>query len=84
MCAQWLRGAGLQWPVRAFRVCACAVLVVCVISMLIALRPNLIAAWLTIYAVSLVLLVARLWNATPRDAKVYLSDRLREFHSVAR
>jgi O-antigen/teichoic acid export membrane protein len=83
-CAQWLQSAGLQWPVRAFRVCLLAVVQICVISLLIALRPNLLAIWLTIYAVSLVLMVARLWNATPRDAKVYLSDRLREFHFVAR
>jgi O-antigen/teichoic acid export membrane protein len=83
-CAQWLHGASLQWPARAFRVCFFAVVQVCVISLLIALRPNLIALWLTIYAVSLVLMVARLWSATPRDAKAYLSDRLREFHFVAR
>lgn len=83
-CAQWLRSASLQWPARAFRVCLFAVLQAGAISLLIALRPNLLALWLTIYTASLVLMVARLWNAIPLDAKVYLSDRLREFHFVAR
>jgi O-antigen/teichoic acid export membrane protein len=83
-CAQWLRSAGLQWPTRAFRVCLFAVVQVCVISMLIALGPSLLALWLTVYAVSLVFMVVLLWNATPRDAKAYLSERVREFHFVAR
>ncbi|MGO9934976.1 MAG: hypothetical protein ACLPV8_24635 [Steroidobacteraceae bacterium] len=83
-CARWLRSASLQWPAGAFRVCLFAVTQICVISMLIAVGPNLLALWLMIYVVSLVFMVVLLWNATPRDAKVYLSDRLREFHFVAR
>jgi O-antigen/teichoic acid export membrane protein len=83
-CAQWLRSVSLRWPAKAFRVCLSSVVQVFAMSLLIALRPNLLALWLTIYVASLVLMVARLWNATPRNAKVYLSDRLREFHFVAR
>jgi hypothetical protein len=84
VCSKWLGSVNLRWPVRSFRLCLIAVLQSVSISMMIAVWPRALLAWCAIYAVSLVLVGYRLWYTTPHDARIYLSERLRELSLVAR
>jgi hypothetical protein len=83
-CAQWLRGAGLSWPQRAFRLCLIAVAATVLATLLMALWPQQSVIVLLVYAAAWPFVGLQLWSATPRDARGYLADRLRGLAHIVR
>jgi O-antigen/teichoic acid export membrane protein len=76
-CSLWLREAELAWPAKPFEICAVAVVLTFLVSLLIALWYEFLAVWLISYIVALALVASRLWKATPHETKLYLMERLR-------
>ena len=80
---EWLRKAGLSWPVRSFNVCAVAVTITISTCAVIAVWPRATESWLAIYLATWGLGAISLWNAAPRQARRYLAERIKEFAVVA-
>jgi hypothetical protein len=83
-CAIWLNGSGLKWPLPAFRLCLFAVVMTVLAALLMAIWPHQSVMFLLAYTVGWAFIALHLWNATPRDARIYLADRLRGFVQFAR